>query len=48
LRQLRDEGLVSIDGRSVAIKDFEGLAAIADFEKSYISRFRINEVLIAN
>ena len=48
LRQLRDDGLVSIDGRSVAIKDFEGLAAIADFEKSYISRFRINEVLIAN
>jgi CRP-like cAMP-binding protein len=48
LRQLRDDGLVSIDGRSVAIKDFEGLAAIADFEKSYISRFRINEVLTAN
>lgn len=45
LRQLRGDGLVSIDGRSVVIEDFEGLAAIADFEKSYINRFRINDAL---
>lgn len=45
LRQLRDDGLVSIDGRKVIIDDFEALAAIADFEKSYIGRFRINDVL---
>lgn len=45
LRQLRDDGLVSIDGRSIVIEDFEGLAAISDFEKSYISRFQINDTL---
>jgi len=45
LRQLRDEGLVSIEGHSVVIEDFEGLAAVADFEKSYINRFRMNEAL---
>jgi CRP-like cAMP-binding protein len=45
LRQLRDDGLVSIDGRSVVIDDFAGLAAIADFEKSSMSRLRINDTL---
>ena len=45
LRQLRDDGLVSIDGRRVVIGDFEGLAAVADFEKSYISRLQINRSL---
>jgi CRP-like cAMP-binding protein len=48
LRQLRDDGLVTIEGRSVVIEDFEGLAAIADFEKSYVNRFRINEVLASS
>ena len=48
LRQLRDDRLVSIDGRSVVIEDFEGLAAIADFEKSYISRLRINDALFGS
>jgi CRP-like cAMP-binding protein len=47
LRQLRDDRLVTIEGRRVLINDFEGLAAIADFEKSYINRFHINETLTA-
>jgi CRP-like cAMP-binding protein len=47
-RQLRDDGLVTIDGRSIVIDDFEGLAAIAEFEKSYINRFRMNDVLAGN
>ena len=42
LRQLRTEGLVGIDGQTVTINDFEALAALADFEKTYLSRFRIS------
>jgi CRP-like cAMP-binding protein len=45
LRQLRDEGLVTIAGRTVVINDFHALAALTHFEKSYINRFHINEVL---
>ena len=45
LRQLRGDGLVTIEGRRVLINDFEGLAVIADFEKSYINHFHINETL---
>jgi CRP-like cAMP-binding protein len=45
LRQLRDDGLVAIEGHRVTIKDFEGLAALADFERSYLSRLRISEAL---
>lgn len=46
LRQLRDDGLVAIEGHRVVIKDFEGLAALADFERSYLSRLRISEALV--
>lgn len=45
LRQLRDDGLVLIEGHQVVMKDFEGLAALADFERSYLSRSRISEAL---
>jgi CRP-like cAMP-binding protein len=45
LRQLREEGLVSLDAQRVVIRDIEALAAIADFEKDYLSRFRIGELL---
>ena len=45
LRQLRDERHIRIEGRSVVIEDFESLAALADFEKSYISRLQINDAL---
>ncbi len=45
LRQLREEGLVSIDGQQVLLNDIEALAAIADFEKAYLSQFRIGEFL---
>jgi CRP-like cAMP-binding protein len=45
LRQLRDDGLVAIDGHRVAIKDYDALAALADFEKSALSRLRISEAL---
>lgn len=46
LRQLREDGLVGIDGQIVAIHDIEALAALADFEKGYLSRFRIGELLL--
>jgi CRP-like cAMP-binding protein len=45
LRQLREDALVSIDGQIVVIRDIEALAALADFEKGYLSRFRIDELL---
>jgi CRP-like cAMP-binding protein len=45
LRQLREDGLVSIDGQIVVIHDIEALATLADFEKIYLSRFRIGELL---
>ena len=45
LRQLREDELVSIDGQVVVIRDIDALAALADFEKGYLSRFRIGELL---
>jgi CRP-like cAMP-binding protein len=43
LRQLRDEKLAAIDRQQVTILNPEDLAALADFERSYINRFRIAE-----
>jgi CRP-like cAMP-binding protein len=45
LRQLREEGLATIEGPRVVINDLDGLAALADFERSYSARFRISEAL---
>jgi CRP-like cAMP-binding protein len=45
LRHLREENLVGIDGQIVVIRDLEALAALADFEQGYLSRFRIGELL---
>jgi CRP-like cAMP-binding protein len=45
LRRLREDGLVAIERQIVAIPDLEALAAIADFEQGYLSRFRIGELL---
>ena len=41
LRQLRDDGLVSIEEHMVIIKDVEALSALADFEQSYLGQFRL-------
>jgi CRP-like cAMP-binding protein len=43
LRQLREEDLVSVDRHQVTVLNPDGLAALADFERTYISRFRIAE-----
>jgi CRP-like cAMP-binding protein len=40
LRRLREDGLVSIKDRRVTIDDLAGLCALADFERTYLSRFR--------
>lgn len=48
LRQLREDGLVGIDGSTVVIKDFAALAALADFDKSYLSRFHLGALLGAD
>ena len=45
LRKLREDNLVGVDGQNVVIKDVEALAALADFETAYLSRFRIGELL---
>ena len=47
LRQLREDGLVSIEAHQVLIKDIEALSALGDFEKSYLSRFRMPDPLAA-
>jgi CRP-like cAMP-binding protein len=41
LRQLRDDGLVTIGEQRVVINDIDALSALADFETSYLSQFRI-------
>ncbi len=40
LRQLRDDDLVRIDAHRVIVKDVEALSALADFDRSYLGRFR--------
>lgn len=45
LRQLRDDGFVGIEDQRVVIHDLEGLSALADFEHSYLGRFRMPEWL---
>jgi CRP-like cAMP-binding protein len=44
LRQLREEELASIERQLVTILNLDGLAALADFERGYIHRFRIAEL----
>jgi CRP-like cAMP-binding protein len=41
LRQLRDDGLVTIEEQRVVIKDIDAMSALADFDTSYLSHFRI-------
>lgn len=48
LRQLREEDLVSIERQQVTIHNLEALTALADFERAYISRFRIAELAADN
>jgi AraC-like DNA-binding protein len=43
LRQLREEVLASVERQQVTILNPEGLAALADFERSYINRIRLTE-----
>src|SRR5579862_868468 len=45
LRQLREGDLVVIEKRKVIIKDLEGLAGLADFERTYLSRLHLAEML---
>jgi CRP-like cAMP-binding protein len=46
LRQLREDGLVGIDGQTIVVKDVETLAALVDFDRAYLGRFRIAEELV--
>ena len=43
LRQLRDDDLATIEEHRVIIKDVEALSALADFDPSYLTRFRMLE-----
>jgi CRP-like cAMP-binding protein len=44
LRHLRDDDLVRIEAHRVSIRDVEALSALADFERSYLSRFRMPDL----
>ena len=48
LKQLREDDLVAVDGQRVIIKDIEALSTLADFERTYLSRFQLNELLAKN
>jgi CRP-like cAMP-binding protein len=48
LRQLREEALVSVERQQVTIMNLDSLVALADFERSYINRFRIAELAAEN
>jgi CRP-like cAMP-binding protein len=48
LRQLREEELAIVERHQVTIINFEALAALADFERTYINRFRIGEFSAEN
>lgn len=41
LRQLRDDGLVALEDQRVVIRDIDALSTLADFEKTYLNRFRL-------
>ena len=43
LRQLREEDLVTVERHQVTIHNYEALTALADFERTYINRFRMAE-----
>jgi CRP-like cAMP-binding protein len=43
LRQLREEGLAVMERQQVTITNLEALTALADFERTYLSRFRFTE-----
>ena len=45
LRQLRGDGLVTIQEQRVVINDIDAMSALADFETSYLSHFRIPAAL---
>jgi CRP-like cAMP-binding protein len=45
LRQLRDDGLLAIEEQRVVIRDIDALSTLADFEKTYVSRFRLPGIL---
>jgi DNA-binding transcriptional regulator LsrR (DeoR family) len=45
LRQLRDDGLLTIEDQRVVINDIDALSALADFEMTYLSHFRIPGLL---
>ena len=44
LRQLREDGLVDIEGPRVTIKHLDSLIQLADFERTYLSRPRTAEL----
>jgi CRP-like cAMP-binding protein len=48
LRQLREEDLVTVERHRVTIHDYEALTALADFERTYINRFRMAEFSAEN
>jgi CRP-like cAMP-binding protein len=48
LRQLREEGLATVERQQVTILNLDGLAALADFERNYISRSRFAELAAEN
>src|SRR5690349_11399395 len=45
LRSLRDDELISIDGKRIVINDVEALSALVDFERNYLKPLSITDLL---
>lgn len=45
LRQLREDGLIGMHGSTIVVPDVDALAALADFDRRYLSRFHLGAVL---
>ena len=46
LRRLREDKLVVLEDQRVTVRDFDGLAELADFDPRYLSRFSGAELLL--
>ena len=48
LKQLRDDGLVSIKDQNIVIHDVDALAILADFERAYLKPLSVSELFSTN
>jgi len=45
LRRLRDDALIAVEGQQIAVRDLKALSALADFDRTYLTHFRMSDAL---